>query len=156
MDEPTIELIARGVFVHDGTLLVAKNRKGGHLFLPGGHVDFGEPAASALEREMMEELAAPLRASEFLGACEAVFHQTSRAGKTRLHHEVSLLFRLEPSDSASPIDPKSFVSQEAHLEFIWLPLDQIQAQPLLPPGIHRLTREILNPPRLSVVESALQ
>ena len=55
MPDNTIEIIARGALICSRRLLLCRNRKHGHVFLPGGHVEFGEPARAALEREMREE-----------------------------------------------------------------------------------------------------
>ena len=50
-----IELIARGLARRDNDVLLCLNLKGGYAYLPGGHVEFGESAREALEREFVEE-----------------------------------------------------------------------------------------------------
>jgi ADP-ribose pyrophosphatase YjhB (NUDIX family) len=144
---PVVELIARGVLIERGRLLVCRSRKRGHCFLPGGHVEFGETAAAALEREMREELGAPLRAGRFLGVCEASFVQAGRSGRRR-HHEVNLVFAMSrppvgSSRAAARGRPK-LASIESKIEFDWLALDQLRGRRppvrLLPPGILPLMR----------------
>ncbi len=129
-----VEVIVRGVLLHAGKLLVCRNRKHGHIFLPGGHVDFNEPATEALRREAMEELGVELVAGEFLGACEASFDEVKSRG-TRRHHEINLVFRLLPP---AGFEPQNLRSQEDHIDFDWLPVDQLASAPLLPSGIARM------------------
>ena len=143
MAQKTIELIARGALIHNGRLLLCRNRKHGHAFLPGGHVEFAEPAREALAREIREELGMELVPRRFLGTMEACFRQ-SKAGQEsagRRHHEVNLVFELltTPGDE---LDPAALQSREKHIEFIWVSLEDLLADPpaltVLPPGILKL------------------
>ena len=130
MPHKTIEIIARGVLVHDDSLLLCRNRKRGYSFLPGGHVDFGEPAREALEREVREELGAGLLADRFLGAMEASFTQpkADKRGPGRRHHEVNLVFQLSPPPAGPSFEPGALRSQEKHIEFIWEPMASLMSE----------------------------
>ena len=64
----SIELIARGVFVRGGAVLLCQNVKHGYYYLPGGHVEFGEAAAVALAREIDDAKAQGLLLSLHLKA----------------------------------------------------------------------------------------
>jgi 8-oxo-dGTP diphosphatase len=140
-----IEVIARGVLVHRGRVLVCRNRKRRNAFLPGGHVDFGEPAGKALEREIREELGVRLHAGRLLGALEATFRQRTSGRKSpgQFHHEVNLVYLLElppgRTGRSATIDPADLKSREPHIEFIWVERRQlIGPRPkvrLLPEGI---------------------
>lgn len=110
----TIEILARGVCVRNGRLLLCRSRKRKLWYLPGGHVDFGEAAQDALEREITEELGLPSRAGRFLGAVEHAFRQNGKAKS-----EISLLFHLtipgvRPGRPLVPAEPK--------LAFRWVPM----------------------------------
>ena len=48
---PAIEIIVRGVCLSRGHLLVCRNVSRGNVYLPGGHVEWGESSPSALRRE---------------------------------------------------------------------------------------------------------
>lgn len=122
--ESEIELIARGVCVREGMLLACRNRKRGNLYLPGGHVDFGESARTALTREVMEEMGLRSRAGRFLGVCEFTYE---RKGRTTC--EINLIFEL----SISGVKPLARVrSIERKLAFDWVAVKDLKKSKLLP------------------------
>ena len=123
-DRKEIEILARGACVKNGQILVCRNRKHGNVYLPGGHVDWGEDSKHALAREWREELGVPGKAGRFLGVVEQVYK--ARSGRTC---EISLVFEvLCPKISAQKNPP----SAEDHLEFEWVPLKDLQNSGLLP------------------------
>ena len=155
------------VLVHQlgGKVAPAAKREYGHAFLPGGHVEFGEPAREALEREVREELGIDLVADRFLGAMEACFDQAkpSRRGDppgsaplesppaNRRHHEINLVFSLRPRPPKQQVNPVAMRSQESGIEFIWVSLNDLLSESptvtLLPPGIVNLVAAELPPGR---------
>jgi len=119
-----IEILARGACLKGGKVLVCRNRKHGNVYLPGGHVDWGEDSKHALAREWREELGVPCKAGRFLGVVEQAY--TARGGPTC---EISLLFEvLCPKISAKKNPP----SAEPHIEFEWVPLKDLKKSGLLP------------------------
>ncbi|GAA4899253.1 NUDIX domain-containing protein [Streptomonospora salina] len=109
----TTEIIARAVIRRDGQLLVARQRTKSWSFLPGGHVEPGERVEAALVREVREELGAEAKIERFLGAVE---HGYIEDDATR--HEINLVFEVAITD----VEP---ASQEDHLEFHWLDVNQL-------------------------------
>lgn len=116
-----IETIARGLLIRQGRVLLCRNRKHGYAFLPGGHIEFGETARLALERELMEETGLASKAGPLLLASE---HRFTASGKT--HHEINLVFRVEhlgapPSTAKAEPVP----TLEEQIEFVWVDLAEI-------------------------------
>ncbi|MFI6364264.1 NUDIX domain-containing protein [Nocardia sp. NPDC050630] len=86
----TTEIIARAVIREGARILVARERGKTWVFLPGGHVEPGEPVESALIRELAEVLGTASRIVGFAGVVE---HGYSDRGTA--HHEVDLIFDAE-------------------------------------------------------------
>lgn len=121
--DANIEVMARGVCVRDRRLLVCHTRGADNTYLPGGHVEFREPAAVALVREIREELGVACRVRGFLGAIEHVYRQ-----KGRTHCEINLVFAVDLV--LNPDTPP--VSCEDHLDFRWIPMRQLRSSDLEP------------------------
>ncbi len=113
-----IELLARGVFVRAGKILVCHNRKKSNCYLPGGHIDCGESARRALKREMREELGRPCKVGRFLGAVE---HTFKYHGKRTC--EINLVFEMDIGKVSPPVGPRSM---EKKLEFLWIKLPDLK------------------------------
>lgn len=127
-----IEIIARLAFVDQGHVLLCRRRDAGYTYLPGGHVEFGEGTRAALAREVDEELGVPAAVGRFLGVVENAFQQHGGP-----HQELSLVFAGRLPGVSFPAAPPS---REAHIDFVWQPLDQLAAANLLPPLVIDLLR----------------
>jgi 8-oxo-dGTP diphosphatase len=113
MSAATTEIIARAVIRRDDQVLLARQRTKAWSFLPGGHVEPGERVEAALVRELAEELGTEAKIAGFVGVVEHGYVEDDVT-----HHELNLVFEVAIGTS----DP---VSQEDHLTFHWLPLDQL-------------------------------
>lgn len=131
----TIETIARGVLVSDGRVLLCKGRKHGYLYLPGGHVEFGESAAAAVRREFLEESGIAVAVRRPLLVSEGAF-QTAK----RRHAELNIVFHVEPA--ASSWDPKTIASREAGLELVWADLASIPDLDIRPAAAKALLADL--------------
>jgi 8-oxo-dGTP diphosphatase len=123
MSAASTEIIARAVIRRDGHLLLVRQRTKSWAFLPGGHVEPGERVEVALVRELAEELGTEAKVAGFVGAVE---HGYIEDGTT--HHEINLVFEVAINDT----EP---VSQEDHLEFHWLPYDQLAEADVRPDAL---------------------
>jgi 8-oxo-dGTP pyrophosphatase MutT (NUDIX family) len=62
----TFHHIVRGVLIEDNKVLLAQSKGNNNTFLPGGHIELGESAKVALEREIEEELGITCTVGGFL------------------------------------------------------------------------------------------
>lgn len=120
-----IELIVRGVLRHGSEVLLCRSRRGGYSYLPGGHVEFGEPAVAALVREFREETGLEVRGGSFIVAEEHFFTQGQKQ-----RHELNLLFHVE----LLPTERPEVVSLEEDLSFEWVRAEDLAAANLRPSG----------------------
>lgn len=126
----TIEVIARAIITDgtEGEMLFCSPKSGAYYYLPGGHIEFGETAKTALTRELYEETGVDISEAEFhfAGAGENIFTQDSVP-----HHEVNLYFEVKGVFSGNEDIP----SLEEEISFHWLPLSDIPSLPVLPEAI---------------------
>jgi ADP-ribose pyrophosphatase YjhB (NUDIX family) len=122
--------IARALIVDAGQILLARERGAKNTFLPGGHIEWGEGAADALQRELHEELGTTCRIGAFLGAAEN--HWVDEAGS---HAEINLVFEAACSalTAGEPV-----ISQEAQLEFLWVQMESTAEYGLLPEALQEI------------------
>jgi 8-oxo-dGTP diphosphatase len=114
--------IVRGIIRDGEHVLLCKQKDGDYTFLLGGHIDFGEAAKVALEREIKEEIGADVSVGEFRGAIENAWED---------HCEISLVFDV--SHDLSTLDtPQPASPAEEHLAFVWVHQDDLQLHNLLP------------------------
>ena len=140
-DRPT-ECIARGLCTAHGRVLLCQNLKHSYYYLPGGHIEFAEPAAAALAREFLEETGLAATIGSPLLITEQAFTQGKKA-----RHEINIVFHVEhlgpPADEpdhdaptaapmatttqappapADPDGPPTVPSLEAGIAFEWMDL----------------------------------
>ncbi|MEC9373734.1 MAG: NUDIX domain-containing protein [Planctomycetota bacterium] len=114
---PPIEIIARGLLWRGGHLLLCQNVQAGYCYLPGGHVEFNEPADAACAREFAEETGLKVTP----GACRLVAEVRFEDARARRHHELNLVFHVE---HATPL-PDEIPSREPQIAFLWAEPAQI-------------------------------
>ena len=115
-----IEIITRGVMIHNNFILLCRNVKNGYHFLPGGHVEFGEPASAALAREFIEECGLPVAVGDLL-----LTHEHLYARKSGPRHEVNVVFHVEHLGADEAGTPVRVVSKEPKIEFEWIALSEL-------------------------------
>jgi 8-oxo-dGTP diphosphatase len=122
-----IEIITRGVMIHNNFILLCRNVKNGYHFLPGGHVEFGEPASAALAREFIEECGLPLAVGDLL-----LTHEHIYARKSGPRHEVNLVFHVEHLEVSTSGARVRVESKEPKIEFDWIALSELDKIELRP------------------------
>ena len=125
--------LVRGIIFSDGKVLLAHQKGASHTYLPGGHVDSGEKAESALTREIEEEIGRTAIVKRFIGAVEHMWTENNQD-----NHEINLVFEVEVPGLNSTVSPASL---ESDLEFVWSDPVDLQSHNLQPhPLIECLNR----------------
>ncbi len=127
-----IEVIARGVCVQGGKILLCRAKGGATTYLPGGHIEFGETGRQALVREVKEELGVDAETGAFLGVVENAFQQHGKP-----HAEINLVYELK-IPVATPAR-----ALEDWIEFEWR--DREHLDDLLPAAFRRLSDDSTTP-----------
>lgn len=119
------EVCVRGIIEKDGKILVCKRKDKKYYFFPGGHVEFGESAKSALIRELKEELNLSVKRVSFIGANENVFKEDRKK-----HHEINFVFKVQ-------VDKVKDKSMEDHLNFFFFDKKILSEEKVLPIAIKK-------------------
>ena len=83
------------VILHQNQVLIHRAEKDSFWTLPGGRVEFGEPASAALVRELREELGVSIKVERLIWLVENFFTYEAED-----YHELALYFHASlPSDS---------------------------------------------------------
>jgi 8-oxo-dGTP diphosphatase len=130
-----IEIIARGVCIKNGKLLLCHTKGARNTYLPGGHVECCESAKRSLGREIKEELGKNAKVGRLLGVVE---HTYSKAGKRLC--EINLLFNIRIAGISTRENPRSC---EDYIEFWWVLLADISRSRLEPALLRRVLRSWL-------------
>jgi 8-oxo-dGTP diphosphatase len=126
--------LTRALVLHDNHVLVVHTKGEHHTFLPGGHIEFGESASTALKREIQEELGLDCTIGRFLGVVE---HQWEL--NDELHCEINQIFEVEIPDLG-----ENPVSKESKLEFFWSPIAELHQNNLKPEPLRQLIPTLRN------------
>ena len=129
-------VLARGVILSNNHLLVAHCVGMDNTFLPGGHVEFHEGIKEALSREVWEEIGLKCKVKQYIGAVEA-----DHEDEGIYHQEINHLFITELEDMEYVHNPES---KEAHLEFYWIPIHEMDEHNLLPTPVRKVIRNYVN------------
>ncbi len=116
--------LARGIIYRNGKVLLAHQKGTDHTFLPGGHIDMGEPAEAALMREIDEEIGEQAVVKRFIGAVECIWTENGQD-----NHEINLVFEVDVPALDTSEPPRS---RESHLEFVWETPSELESRNLLP------------------------
>ncbi len=115
-----IELIARVVIIKNKKILLCWGENPSVFYFPGGHVEFGEKAETALKREIKEETCLPSNVGPIIGVVQNTFTQ-----KGITHHEVNFVFTAN-------IPTTKVVSAESHVNFRWVQVGDLSKTKVLP------------------------
>lgn len=111
----------------------------GYDRLIGGHVEPGETAREALNREVLEELGVPLAEARLLDVLENIYRINGRLG-----HEVVFVYAGRLADpTVIPPDGRTFADDGDPMPVWWRPMDDTgESHPLYPSGSSELARSL--------------
>lgn len=110
-----------------GDIILCRTKNAEWFFLPGGHIEDGESAHTALKRELEEEMGGmDYSVSSFIGACENIFPLEDNV----FQHELNIVFRVEVSQDSR------IGSVEDHIEFVNVSSKEFQEVKVLPRALH--------------------
>lgn len=122
------EIIVRALIKNKNKVLLCKNIKKGHFYLPGGHLEANEDLISALKREFYEETGLYLKKVKFSGVLENFFCENSKN-----IHEINIIFKGE-------INKKEIKSKEDNIEFFWIDIKKLKTIKILPVGTKKFIK----------------
>ncbi len=122
-----IENIVRLIIKKEKKILLCLSKKSGHYYLPGGHIEFGDSVEKTIYKEMNEELA--LSKDDLFNISFRNYFEHTYEENKKMHHEINLIFEAEIKDGLE------IISQEDHIDFKWVDLNEINCVNLLPKNI---------------------
>jgi len=123
MYKDSIHVLARAVVIDQGNILLCKtlDLPVSFYFLPGGHVEHGESASSALIRELSEETGA--RNVEIKRSLGVLEHSFEPGFSSICHnHEYNLIFEVESEKLKIDIE---IPQVEDNIQILWMPVKDI-------------------------------
>ncbi len=146
--QSAIHVLSRAVIIKDGKFLMCVNSKNNFYFLPGGHVEHGESAAYALERELEEELGLVCTIQRFLGCFEYSFIPNN---PDKCHsHEYNFIYLVDVPDLVSSAAPQS---PEDHTVFAWVAVTALHDVDFKPQALKKVLIEWLEVDHTSALAS---
>ncbi len=126
-----IHPLARAIIILQNKMLLCKNMrsKPSFYFLPGGHIEHDESAATTIIRELKEEGQLDIKVKRFLGCLECSFEPQKDTQPCHTH-EYNFLFEAMCDPTINTNMP--IIDVEDHIELHWVPLshlDQIDLKP---------------------------
>lgn len=122
------KLRAAGIVLRGENVLVCRHENIDGCFLPGGKVQFGESAATALARELAEEIAV-----DFVVGTPSLVVDGIYAERGSISQEVCFYFRLDWPEGRAVEDPVLLSRDGQWLE--WVALSELPKHGFLPPEI---------------------
>lgn len=120
------------IIIHDGKLLIVKNKKASYYYSVGGRVKFNETTQEAVVREVMEETGIKMEVERSLFFHEQFFEEKD-AGEH--FHEIAVYYLMQDTEELQKIRCNSYTDRGAAEELVWIPVDQLDQYTILPKSV---------------------
>lgn len=123
-DELRFNYRSVGVILHENQVLIHKSPKDDFWALPGGRVEFQEPANETIKREMQEELGIDVCVERLLWVVESFFEHNSKS-----YHELGFYFLISTtSDATIYSQTQAFdgIEKDNDLIFKWHEIEDLE------------------------------
>ncbi len=118
-----IHSVARGFLVRGEEIILCRVKDAKWFFLPGGHIEDGESARTALLRELHEEIGnGDYKINSFIGVCENIFPLEEDV----LQHEINIIFEVDVPNELK------VNTKEDHIEFVSIAKNNLKDYKILP------------------------
>lgn len=137
VEDYKLNIRASAIIIHNGKVLVHKNKKYNHYALLGGRVEIGEDSESTAKREVEEELGKKIEITGYVSTIENFFE-----AKGTKYHEIQFVHQAEfVTDEDKKIEyTLQNIEGEDWIEYEWLELGKIDSYPLLPESIKEILK----------------
>jgi len=126
-----VNLIVRAIIIHENHVLLSTPTESNRsfakdlYFLPGGHVDYNEPAKTAIKRELIEEMNLHCENTALKGILECSWDR-----KGRIYHEINLVFQVDVKGLS--LEQPPIALDHGFQKFVWFPLEKLEEITVLP------------------------
>ncbi len=132
----TLAVRTAAILIHEGRVLLERTIGKNEYYLPGGHVQPLEKTDETLIRELREELHSEVEITGFAGVGELFFPWDGRSFQ-QLCFYYRVRFRTEIEAPGIPAEGRfdGFDPAETgryHLEYVWVPLEELDKIHLIP------------------------
>lgn len=126
------------IIIHEGKVLLHKNKRDDHYALLGGRVGIGEDSATAAKREVMEELGKEIEITGYVSTIENFFEM-----KGSKYHEILFAHRAEfKNDEDKKITSTlENIEGKEYLHYEWIDIDKLDNYKLLPEAMKPVLKE---------------
>ena len=126
------------IIIHDGKVLLHKNKNDKHYALLGGRIGIGEDSETAAKREVMEELGKEIEIIGNVATVENFFEM-----KGSKYHEILFAHKAEFKDEEDKKITYTLQNLEGkdYLQYEWIDINELDNYELLPKIMKNILKE---------------
>ncbi|MBQ3415917.1 MAG: NUDIX domain-containing protein [Clostridia bacterium] len=136
--EYKLNIRTSAIIIHDGKVLLHKNKNDNHYALLGGRIGIGEDSETAAKREVMEELGKEIEITGNVATVENFFEM-----KGSKYHEILFAHRAEfkKDEDKKITHTLKNIEGKDHLQYEWIDIDKLDDYKVLPEAMKSILKE---------------